>query len=77
MSKVRVDLQELKQAIAEIEARTNDTRVTIESLDHKVQISASDRNDNMVDVVLYEDGALGASFRCTERLMYMKKKSNP
>jgi hypothetical protein len=74
MDKVRVDLAELKQAIAEIEGRTNDLRVTIEVQDRQVKLSASDRGDNLVEAVLYDDGKLGAQFRCTERLMFMKKK---
>ncbi len=72
--KVKVQLEELKAAVAEIEARTKDLKVTVEFEDRRVKISAADRNDNMVEVVLFEDGNLGAQFRCTERLMFMKKK---
>lgn len=73
-NKVRVDLSELKAAIAEIEARSNDVKVTIDLDDRKVKISASDRGDNMLVATLYEDANLGAQFSCTERLMFMKKK---
>ena len=76
MSKIRIEISELKQAIAEIEARTNDLKVSIELDDRQVRISAADRSDNMVEAVLYEDGKLGAQFRCTERLMYMKNKKS-
>lgn len=72
--KVRVDIAELKAAIAEIESRSNDLKVTVEIDDRKVKISAADRGDNMLVAILYEDSALGAQFSCTERLMFMKKK---
>jgi hypothetical protein len=74
VSKVRVQLDELKAALAEIEGRTNDLKVTIEFDDRKLRISAADRGENIVEAVLYEDGNLGAQFRCTERLMFMKDK---
>lgn len=74
MSKVKIDLSELKAAIAEIEARTNDMHISVEVEDKKVKLTASDRTDNAVEAILYEDGSLGAQFRCTERLMYMKDK---
>jgi len=76
MGKIRIEIAELKQAIAEIESRTNDLKVSIEVDDRTVKISAADRGDNMVEAVLYEDGKLGAQFRCTERLMFMKKKQS-
>lgn len=74
MSKLRIQLDELKAALAEIEGRTNDLKVTIEFSERQIRISATDRTDNIVEAVLYEDGNLGAQFRCTERLMYMKDK---
>lgn len=74
MSKLRIQLDELKAALAEIEGRTNDLKVTLEFDDRQLRISASDRTDNIVEAVLYEDGNLGAQFRCTERLMFMKDK---
>jgi hypothetical protein len=74
VSKVRISIQELKQALAEIESRSNDLHISVEIDSRTAKLSASDRSDNMVEAVLYEDGSLGAQFRCTERLMYMKKK---
>jgi len=74
MPKVRVQLEELRAAISEIECHTKDLQVTIEFDDNKIKITAADRNDNTVEAVLYEDGNLGAQFRHTERLMYMKEK---
>ena len=74
MASVRIEIAELKAAIAEIESRSNDLRVSLEIQDKKVKISATDKGDNLLGAVLYEDGALGAQFSCTERLMYMKKK---
>lgn len=73
-NKVRVEIAELKAAIAEIEARSNDVRVTIETDDRKVRITASDKGDNIIVATLYEDGSLGAQFSCTERLMFMKHR---
>lgn len=75
MDKVRVDLAELKQAIAEIESRTNDVRITIEIQNKTVKFSSADKQDNMLEAVLYDEANLGAQFRCTERLMFMKKKN--
>lgn len=74
MSKIRIQLEELKAAIAEIEGRTSDIHINIDIDGRTVRISASDRNDNIVEAVLYEEGNLSAQFRCTERLMYMKDK---
>ena len=74
MERISVELSELKAAIAEIESRSNDVRVTIEVQDRKVKISASDRGSNIMEAILFEDGTMGAQFRCTERLMFMKDK---
>lgn len=74
MSKVRVQLDELKAALAEIEGRSNDLKVTVEVEDRRVKISAADIGQNMLVAILFEDGNLGAQFSCTERLMYMKGK---
>lgn len=74
MSKVKIDLNELRAAISEIESRTNDVQISIEVEDRRVKLTASDRMENLVEAILYEEGNLGAQFRCTERLMYMKDK---
>lgn len=74
MDRIKVDLAELKMAIQEIERRSNDLTVTIESGDRKVKISAADKSDNIIVAILHEDKSLGAQFTCTERLMFMKNK---
>lgn len=74
MSQVRINLEELKAALAEIEARSKDVKVTIQIDERKLKITATDRSDNLMDAIIYEDGNLGAQFRCTERLMFMKEK---
>lgn len=74
MIKVKISLEELKAAIAEIEGRTNDLMVTVELGDRKFKISATDKGSNTVEATLYEDGTLGAHFSCVERLMFMKNK---
>jgi hypothetical protein len=74
MSKVKISLDELKAAISEIEGRTQELTIDVEINDRQLKISASDRSENIVEAVLYDGGNLGAQFRCTERLMFMKDK---
>ena len=74
MSKVRIEIAELKQAIAEIEARSNDLRISFDVEDRRVRITSADRSDNMIEIILHEDGVSSAQFRSTERLMFMKGK---
>lgn len=72
---IKVDLDELKAAISELEARSKPgSRIDVQVDDRKLLLSCSDRNDNTVQAILYNDRALGAEFKLTERLMFMKDK---
>jgi hypothetical protein len=74
MSRINIQLDELKAAIAEIEGRTNDLKVILEVEDNKLKFVAIDRYDNPMEIVLFQDGNMNAQFRYTERLMHMKDK---
>lgn len=72
---IKVDLDELKAAISELEARGKPgSRIDVQVDDRKLLLSCTDRNDNTVQAILYNDRTLGAEFKLTERLMFMKDK---
>lgn len=71
---MKVKLEELESAIAELKARTNDSKFIIEIRDNKLLISCEDTGKNMIEATLYHDGTLGAQFQMTHRLMFMKDK---
>jgi hypothetical protein len=75
MQKVKVHLDELEAAIAELKARSMDKEkieVTVDG--RQVRLSCMDRNDNYMEAILYDDGNLGAEFRMTHRLKFMNDK---
>lgn len=73
--RVRINLEELKAAIGELEARTKEDKVTLEIEDGRnLIVSCVDRYENGLEVKLYQDTSLGAQFKYTERLMHMKEK---
>lgn len=74
-NKVKVDLKEFKEALAQLELRSNDTHVVVSIEDRNLIVSAEDTSRNIMEVVLYSDSTMCAQFKHTERLMYMKKKS--
>ena len=74
MSTLKISLDELKAAIGEIEGRSQDLHITMNITDRQLKLSATDRSDNVIEVILYDGCNLGAQFRCTERLMFMKEK---
>lgn len=74
MTQVKVKFEELKSALAEIEARSIDEKVNIEIVDRQLKITATDRQENLITAKLYDDGKMGAEFVETKRLMYMKDK---
>lgn len=72
MNDVRVDLQELKAAVGEIEARSKDNKVGVKIDGTKLILTATDRSDNGITITLYTDSNLGAQISVTQRLMYLK-----
>ena len=73
--KVKVSLEELKAAIAELEARGKDEFINIEIEDNRNAIfSCSDPGDNIMEAILYHDRNMTAGFKYTSRLMFMKDK---
>jgi hypothetical protein len=74
---VKVDLEELKAAIGEMEARGKPgTKIGVEIKDRRLILSCDDRGDNGLEAVLYDGTTLGAQFRMTHRLMFMKDKKS-
>ena len=69
---VKVDFEELKAAVGEIEARSKDMKVAVSVGDRKVTLTATDRNDNLITITLYDDRTLGAQINVTQRLMFLK-----
>lgn len=74
MNKVKVNFEELKSALKEIEARSGDVQVHMEIIDRKLIITATDRSENVITAKLYDDNKMGAEFIETQRLMFMKDK---
>lgn len=75
METVKVSFEELKAAISELEARGKPGyKISVSVEDRKLIISAMDRGDNILEAILYDDSSLGAQFRMTHRLMFMKDK---
>ena len=75
MSEVRLDLEEFKAALNELEARGKPgSKIVVKIEDRKLIMSCVDRNDNILEAIIYSNGNLCAQFRHTERLMFMKKK---
>ena len=72
MNDIRVDLQELKAAVGEIEARSKDNKVTIKIEERKLVLTATDRSDNGITITLFTDSNLGAQISVTKRLMFLK-----
>jgi hypothetical protein len=70
---IKVDLKELKEAIASIEARTNTVLVTVKIEDRKMQLTAIDKSDNILSITLFDEGSMAAQIMSTERLMFQKK----
>jgi len=72
---LKLNLEELKAALAELEARGNPGEpINIVIEDHKVILSCNDRTQNIMEAILYDNATLGAQFRMTNRLMFMKDK---
>ena len=71
---MKVKLEELKASLAEMEARGKSDVVQIEIIDNRLYVTSEDRNDNKLEAILYHEGTLGAHFRMTHRLMFMKDK---
>lgn len=71
---MKVKLEELKAALAELEARGKGDFVILEISDNRLNISCQDRYENLLEAIVYNDRALGAQFRMTHRLMYMEDK---
>lgn len=70
---IKVDVDELKAAILEIESRSKQgSRINVQVFDRKLHLSSTDNYDNTIEAIIYDERALGAEFRLTERLMYMK-----
>lgn len=74
MLEIKVDFEELKAAISELEARGKSEQIGVKIIDRQLRITCEDRNDNMMEAILYDNNSLGAQFRMTHRLMYMKDK---
>lgn len=76
--KIKIDTEELVTALNEIRVRSaKSDSVIIEIVgERKLIISCEDNYNNMMEAILTADGKLGAQFRYTERLMYMKKKGS-
>ena len=72
MSDVKVDLDELKAAVGELEARSKDKKIGIKIEERKLILTATDRSDNGITITLYSDSNLGAQISVTHRLMYLK-----
>ena len=74
MSEAKINLTELRAALKELEARTRDEYIKISVSERKVKLTCTDAQDNGLEAILYEDGKLGAQFRMTHRLMFMRNK---
>lgn len=71
---VKVDLEELKKAVGKLEAMGKPgEKITVKIDTRKLSLSCNDRSDNGMEAVLYDNGNLGAEFKLTQRLMYMKE----
>jgi len=70
----KVDVQELKAAVLELEARNKGENVEIKIDGRKLILSVTDRGDNTVEAIVYSDSNLSAKLRHTERLMFMKDR---
>ena len=71
---MKIKLEELKAALAEIGARGKGESVFVEIIDNRFHVSSEDRDNNKIEAIIYKEGALGAHFRMTHRLMFMKDK---
>ena len=74
MNEIKISLEELKAAIGEMEARGKGDKISVKIADRKLSLSCIDRSDNQIEAVMYDNCNLGAEFRMTHRLMYMKEK---
>lgn len=72
MKKLKIDLKELKAALAELEIRSKDAYVVISLDDRTVSLTATDSSNNMMEAIIFSDSTMCAQFKYTERLMYMK-----
>lgn len=72
--KIKINLQEIKAAIHELEARTKNDTLDIIIDDNKMFLSEFDRCDNKIEVTLYDSGSKMAEFKYTERLTSMKDR---
>jgi len=74
---MKVKIEELSAALAEIKARGKSDMVDIEIVDNRLCVSGQDLSENKLEAILYNEGLLGAHFRMTRRLMFMKDKERP
>lgn len=65
---MKVLLSDLKKAIEFIEKNSNELKVTIKEFDGKLEVSAFDRADQSMVVVLHPEGTMMPTVRKTERL---------
>ena len=73
MQEVKIDFEELKAAIVELEARgKTGQKINIKIENRRLYMSCTDKKENTIEAIMYSDGNLGAEFKMTERLMYMK-----
>lgn len=71
---MKFKLEELKAALAELEARSKVVFIEMEFEQSRLIISCDDQNKDRLEVVLYHNSNLGAQFKMTHRLMYMENK---
>lgn len=65
---MKIGLEDLKKAIAWVEANTNDLFVNIQLIDTKMSLKCTDKYDASVEIVLTEESRLMPKIRKEDRL---------
>jgi len=65
---MKVDVKELKKALAWVESNTTVDKVNLYIGDNKLVITTMDKYQSQVEIILYEDSSMMAKIKRTEVL---------